>query len=51
MPFLIKPAAASVGEPLICSTPLSAVGTFFAFRCWTSDWAISLPISSLSNDT
>ncbi len=51
MPFLISPAAASVGEPLISSSPASAVGTLLAFRWSTSDLAICLPIASLSNET
>ena len=51
MPSLISPAAASVGEPLISSTPTSLVGTLVVFRCSTSDLAIALPIALLSKDT
>ena len=48
MPFLIRPAAASVGEPLTCRTPPWA---FVSLRWSTSDWAIRLPIFSLSKET
>ncbi|MGV7245301.1 hypothetical protein ACRXB1_26760, partial [Caballeronia sp. M23-90] len=51
VPFLISPAAASVGEPLTCSTPPLLVGTPFSFRCATSDCAIARPMPSLSNET
>ena len=49
MPFLISPAAASVGDPLTCSSPPSAPSS--ALSLSTSDWAIISPIASLSKET
>ena len=47
----MSPAAASVGEPLISSSPVSAVGTFSALRWSTSDLAMVWPIASLLKET
>ena len=47
-PFAIRPAAASVGEPLTCRRPPVAP---VDFRWSTSDWAMEAPIFSLSKDT
>jgi hypothetical protein len=47
MPFLIRPAAASVGEPFTWSRPPSA---FSSLRWSTSDWPIIAPIFSLSKE-
>ncbi|CAM5739878.1 hypothetical protein SBADM41S_01744 [Streptomyces badius] len=48
MPFLISPAAASVGDPLTWRRPPSAE---VALRWSTSDWPIMAPIFSLSKET
>src|SRR5690606_1426136 len=47
MPCLIRPAAASVGEPFTWRMPPSA---FSALRWSTSDWPIIEPIFSLSKE-
>src|ERR1035437_5432273 len=51
MPFLIKPAAASVGEPLTSSTPPLAGETPVSAMCLTRDAAMREPIFSLSYET
>ena len=51
IPFLIRPAAASVGEPLICNIPPESLETPYASRWRIRDEAIALPIPSLSKDT
>ena len=51
MPFLINPAAASVGEPLISSNPPPPAAIFSAFRCSISEAAMERPIASLLNET
>jgi len=47
-PFLIRPAAASVGDPLICRSPPDA---FVALRWSISDCAMLAPIFWLSKET
>ena len=50
-PSLIRPAAASVGEPLICSTPPLSLATPCGFEVLDQASAIALPIALLSKDT